>query len=70
MLQGKDLYFEVFYTCQLIVLMRKQEDINRMGKNKFGNTFAIDYYGFLTMNDRYFPRKLAFYFERYIHDNF
>ena len=41
-----------------------------MGKNKFGNAFAIDYYGFLTMKDRYFPRKLAFYFERYIHDNF
>ena len=41
-----------------------------MGKNKFGNTFSIDYYGFLTMNDRYFPKKMGFYFENEIHDKF
>ena len=56
MLQGKNLYFEVFYTCQLITLARKYTDINRMG-NEFGNKFAIDYYGFLTMNERYFPKR-------------
>ena len=69
MLQGKNLYFEVFYTCQLITLARKQSDINRMG-NEFGNKFAIDYYGFLTMNERYFPKKIAFWMERKSGDKF
>ena len=41
-----------------------------MGKNEFGNIFSIDYYGFLTMNERYFPKKTGFAFERIARDNF
>lgn len=41
-----------------------------MGLNKFGDTFSIDYYGLLTMNDRYFPKKTGFYLEKSMHDKF
>ena len=64
-LKGKDLYYEAFYTSQLIVLHRKQEGINSSGRNKLDDTFAIDEYGLMAMNERYFPRKLSFFFSSY-----
>ena len=41
-LKGKDIYYEAFYTSQLIVLHRKQEGINSSGRNRLDDTFAID----------------------------
>ena len=41
-LRGKDLYYEAFYTSQLIVLHRRQEGINGSGRNRLDDTFAID----------------------------
>jgi hypothetical protein len=51
------------YISHHIVLQRKQQAINRADLNKDDNNFAIDSYGLLTMNERYFPKKLQFTFE-------
>ena len=59
---GKDLYYEVFYIAQHIALRKKQSEINANNGNPKGHKFAIDEYGFFTINERFFPKKMQFIF--------
>jgi hypothetical protein len=57
---GKDPYREAFVIASHIVLQTKQRELNL--ENTGRTIYAIDYYGLLTINSRYFPTKLEAFF--------
>jgi hypothetical protein len=59
----KDYYGSVLSLASQLTIQKKQKHIDSLNINSKFKKFAIDYYGYYSMNSWYFPLKLKHMFE-------
>jgi hypothetical protein len=60
-LSGKDSYFEYYKFSAVKVLRSKQADLDKIHEKDAYRTFAVDYFGLLTMSCYYAPYKIKIF---------